>query len=437
MAKRPRMRQGEGSLFPRKDSTGRTIGWTAQISIGDRGHRRRITRVRRTYAEARAVLRELVEEQRAGLNPSKLSLSRYLEGWIADVRNLRPSTQRAYTAAITWHIVPALGEIPLRDLMSLHVERFLADLATRLGPKSQRNVHAVLRRALNSAVRSGLLVRNVASRQFVDAPRVPRAEPRALTAAEVGRLLEQLRGEPIEPIVIVALATGLRQGEVLGLTWEDIDWRGHEEAQTRRSGVGRRGDPALASPESGSAESAGGSRRGGMDASDSEIRRLAQQGTGTTEARVTVRRELRRIVGPTRKTGRYVRDELKTPRSRRTVPLPPPAVAALRAHQQRLRKAGFLLTMTGQVFPNRRGDALNGSWVTKQLQAAMLRAGVGKGDFRMLRRTFASRLFAAGVPDRYVADLLGHTSTAISHQHYISTGTDAHRALQALEEMLA
>jgi integrase len=368
------MRQGEGSLFPRRDPAGRTVGWTAQISIGDRQHRRRVSRVRRTYAEARDALRELRDEARAGLNPSKLSLSRYLARWIADVRNLRPSTQRAYIAAIEYHISPALGEIVLRDLTPLHVERFLADLATRLAPKSQRNVHAVLRRALNSAVRSGLLPRNVASRQFVDAPRVPRAEPRALTASEVGRLLEQLRGEVIEPIVIIALATGLRQGEVLGLVWEDLE----------------------------------------LDA-----------------RRLRIRREL------VRRAGRYYRDELKTPRARRTVPLPPPAVEALMAQRSRVIEAGFVPTATGAVFPARRGGPLNGSWVTKRLQAAMLRAGIGRGDFRMLRRTFASRLFAAGIPDRYIADLMGHTATTVTHGHYISTGSDAQNALKVLEEMLA
>lgn len=369
------MRQGEGSLFPRRDpQTGRTVGWVAQISLGDRRHRRRVSRVRRTYAEARVALRELVAEQRVGLNPSKLTVGSYLERWMADVRNLRPATQRAYAGAIEHHITPALGEVVLRDLTPLHVERFLAELAEQLAPKSQRNVHAVLRRALNSAVRAGLLPRNVAARQFVDAPRVPAGEPRALTAQEVARLLTQLHGESIEPIVLVALATGLRQGEVLGLAWEDLDFDG---------------------------------------------------------GRLRTRREL------VRRGGRYHRDELKTPRSRRSVPLPAPAVEALLAHRQRLIESGFVTTATGPVFPNRRGGPLNGSWVTKRLQAAMLRAGVGQGDFRMLRRTFASRLFAAGIPDRYIADLMGHTSTTVTHGAYISTGSDAQNALKVLEEMLA
>ncbi len=367
------MRPGSGSIFPRRVD-GRTTGWVAQISIGDRRHRRRVSRVRSTLAEARVALRELVDEQRVGLNPSKLTLGSYLERWMADVRNLRPATHRAYAAAIEYHIAPALGEIMLRDLSPLHVERFLGYLAGRLAPKSQRNVHAVLRRALNAAMRAGLVTRNVAARQFVDAPRVPRAEPRALTGAEVGRLLEQLHGDPVEPIIVVALATGLRQGEVLGLAWEDCD----------------------------------------LD-----------------RGQVHVRREL------VRRAGRYFRDELKTPRSNRTVPLPPPAVEALAAHRDRVKAAGFVTTATGPVFPNRRGGPLNGNWVTKRLQRAMLRAGLGAGDFRMLRRTFASRLFAAGIPDRYIADLMGHTASAITHQHYISTGSDAQRAVQVLEEMLA
>jgi integrase len=219
---------------------------------------------------------------------------------------------------------------------------------------------------------------------------------------------EQLHGETIEPIVIVALATGLRQGEVLGLVWEDVDFT---EAGTPSLVGGGTGAGRLALPTQ---EGHGGTKR-----------------LSDRSGQLHIRREL------VRRNGRYYRDELKTPRSRRSVPLPPPAVEALRVQRDRVIEAGFIPTATGAVFPARRGGPLNGSWVTKRLQAAMLRAGVGQGDFRMLRRTFASRLFAAGVPDRYIADLMGHTAVSVTHGHYISTGTDAHRALQALEEMLA
>jgi integrase len=196
--------------------------WIAQLAIGPRGQQLKVRRTRDSKAEAHAALVEL-RESRKPLSASKLTLSAYLERWVADVRNLRPSTRRAYANAIDYHIAPAIGHISLADLSPLHVESMLAIVGERVGPKTLRNVHAVLRRALAMAVRAGLLMRNVASREFVDAPRVPTQEPRALSMAEVHRLLRAAKGDRFEALFVLALGTGLRQGELLGLAWEDIE----------------------------------------------------------------------------------------------------------------------------------------------------------------------------------------------------------------------
>jgi integrase len=196
--------------------------WIAQLAIGPRGQQTKIRRTRSSRAEAAVALAEL-RESRKPLSASKLTLSAYLERWVTDVRNLRPSTRRAYANAIAYHIAPSIGHVSLADLSPIHVESMLASVGDRVSPKTLRNVHAVLRRALAMAVRAGLLLRNVASREFVDAPRVPASEPRALSMLEVHRLLEVCRGDRLEALFVVALGTGLRQGELLGLAWEDIE----------------------------------------------------------------------------------------------------------------------------------------------------------------------------------------------------------------------
>lgn len=367
---------GEGSLYQRADGK-----WVAAVSIGGRQSRRYVRRIRPTERAARAALRELNAERHVGGKASRITTGDYLARWVRDARNIRPTTRRAYEVAVREHLTPELGGIRLGSLSPLDVERMLAHLGERLGPKSLRNVHAVLRRALGQAVRAGLLTRNVASREFVDAPRVPATEPRALSAAEVHRLLVAARGDRLEALFVVAVGTGLRQGELLGLAWEDLE--------------------------------------------------LPQSGHNIHGPRLHVRLALMR------QDGRYLRDEPKTDRSRRTVPLAPAVAAALRAHRERVIAAGFTPIATGPVFTNLSGGPLSGSWLTHHFYTLLERAAISRLPFKNLRTTFSSRLFEAGVPDRRIADLLGHRRTATTQGHYIATaGAEQDEALAAVERLV-
>lgn len=357
---------GTGSVYRER---GR---WVAQLSYGPRGHVRKVRRTRDTKADALEALAEL----RAMANPvgaSRLTVSAYLAAWVRDVRNLRPNTLRAYRNAVTFQLIPTLGHLQLADLAPIDVERAIAAWAPTLAPKSQRNAHAVLRRALTHAVRTGLVARNVAAREFVDPPRVPIDEPRALSLDEVHRLLAEIASDRLEALFVLALGTGLRQGELLGLAWEDLDLE---------AGL------------------------------------------------VSVRRELVRV------DGAYQRVELKTAGSRRAVPLSPALVRSLQAHRARVIEAGFVPTATGPVFTNLAGGPLNGTWVTHHLQRALERAGIRDGDFRMLRRTYASRLAEAGVTDLEIARLLGHSRTHTARKHYIAAGAVPAAVTETVERMV-
>jgi integrase len=331
-----------------------------------------VTLYRHTRAEAIEALAGL--RARVGpLNAWTLTVGAYLERWVRDARDIRPTTRHGYSAVVVTHLLPALGPLRLADLSPLDVEAMLAVLAPRMAPKTLRNVHVVLRRALGQAVRAGLVTRNVASREFVDPPKVAVEEPPALTPPEIERLLAVLPGHALEAHVIVALGTGLRQGEQLGLAWQDAD----------------------------------------LDA-----------------GRLTVRYELARV------NGRYERVEPKTPRSRRAVPLAPPVVSALRRHRARLVERGFVPTATGPVFVNTKGGPLSGSWLTHAWYGLLAEAGVARRPWKVLRATFGSRLFAAGVADRTIADMLGHARTHTTHRHYIATGAAPADAIEAIERLV-
>jgi integrase len=260
--------------------------------------------------------------------------------------------------------------VRLSELSPLHVEALLGALSTGMAPKTVRNTHVVLRRALGQAVRAGLVRRNVASREYVDAPRVTPTEPDALSVAEIERIRKCLPNHPLAAHVLLALGTGLRQGEQLGLAWEDID----------------------------------------LDA-----------------GRLHVRKEL------AYEDGQYDRVDPKTERSKRTVPLSPPLVDAMRTHRERLMARGFIPTTTGPVFVNSHGGPMSGSWLTHQWYGLLALAEVQRRPWKVLRATYGSRLFAAGIPDRTIADLLGHSRTHTTQRHYIATTSeDAMAAIKGI-----
>lgn len=320
----------------------------------------------RTKAEAEAALDEL-RARHGPMSATTMTVGAYLERWVRDARDLRPGTRVIYESVVRVHLVPALGVIRLADLSPLHVEAMLARLMPILAPKTVRNIHLILRRALGQAVRAELIPRNPAGREYVDAPKVIAPEPESLTPAEIARIRALLPGHPLEAHVLVALGTGVRQGELLGLAWEDLDL------------------------------SAGTLR---------------------------VRKELARI------NGQYRRVEPKTPRSRRTIRLAPVVTDALVAHKARLIAQGFIPTATGPVFVNRSGLALSGSWLLHTWYRLLEDAKVKRRPWKVLRSTFASRLFDEGVADRTVADLLGHQRTYTTHRHYIAGGnTDVTEAI--------
>lgn len=208
---------GEGSVF-RRSSDG---AWIAQVSIGPREERRYRSRSAKTRAEAVRKLRDLNAEVRSGVDPTRLTTSAYLVRWVNEARNIKPTTRAGYADVVTYHLVPAIGHIRLSALTPAHVERMLADLT--VSPKYARNIHATLRRALNQAVRAGLVSRNVAAREFVDAPKVPPSEPEALSVAQVERLRAAWADDRLCALFEFAVGTGLRMGELLGLAWQDVD----------------------------------------------------------------------------------------------------------------------------------------------------------------------------------------------------------------------
>ncbi|HSL01466.1 MAG TPA: site-specific integrase [Rubrobacteraceae bacterium] len=156
--------------------------------------------------------------------PEGTTLADYLDRWLTEsVRHrVRASSYAAYSYRISRYVIPAIGEVQLRDLTWQHLQRLYNDLLdSGLSPATVKTVHVVLHKALKQAVRWELVDQNVAD--AVDPPRVEREEVKALGAKQVVRLLEAARGDRLEALYVLAVTTGLRRGELLGLRWEDVD----------------------------------------------------------------------------------------------------------------------------------------------------------------------------------------------------------------------
>lgn len=351
----------QGSISKRKDGR-------LQVAVTMPNGRRRYAMLPKgaTRAEARERLDDLLaaRDARSDLSPDSL-LGPFLRRWLDETRpSVRPSTFRHYELIVRVHLEPALGRHRLSALSVPTVQQYLRDAGGRVSPQTVRHHRAVLRRSLNVALRWGLVRRNVAA--LTDPPRLPAREPTVLTAAQVGHLLRSTNADRLHALWALAVTTGLRQAELLGLTWPDLD----------------------------------------LDA-------------GT----VTVRRTL------TRRNGVFEFVEPKTKRSSRTVPLPAGAIATMRAHRARQHQERLasghggpyegLVFVTGGPRVKVPGLPLHASEVIKAYRRALAAAGLPvESRFHDLRHATASILVAQGIHPRVVMELLGHSTIGITMDRY-------------------
>ncbi|MEX0629115.1 MAG: site-specific integrase [Chloroflexota bacterium] len=369
----------EGNIYQRTDGR-----WEARIHLGYAdGRRRRKSFYGHTRGEVQEKLTRALRDQYQGLpvgTDDRLTVGQFLTGWLSDaVRpSVRPKTYATYEMYARCHLIPELGRIPLARLAPQDVQRLMnRKLAAGLSPQTVCHLRAVLRRALNQANRWGLVPRNVAT--LVDPPRVPRREVPVMTPEEARHLLLALRGDRFEALFTLALMLGLRQGEVLGLRWEDVD---------------------------------------------------------LPSSRLAIRHALQRV------NGKLQLVEPKTQLSRRSLIMPPMLVDALQAQRVRQLEerlwAGSRWRESDLVFTTSLGTPLDGTNVTHRFQAVLRAAGLPRLRFQDLRHACASLLLAQGVHPRIVMEQLGHSQISLTLNTYSHVLPSLQgEAAQRMEELLA
>jgi integrase len=216
----PRRRSGgEGSIFFWSEKE----LWVAQITLPNGKRKKKSSR-------RQSVVREWLVEQRKALRDNllapdqRLTVAAYLDRFIADVATptLRPSTLHSYTYLIRDHVKPDIGHLKLTGLRPDHLQALYArKLEQGLSKRTVGYIHSIIRRALNQAVSWGLIFRNPTD--SVTPPRPAISPPETLSPEQAKLFLASIEGHRWYPLYVLALMTGMRKGELLGLQWEDVD----------------------------------------------------------------------------------------------------------------------------------------------------------------------------------------------------------------------
>lgn len=212
---------GEGSITKRKDGL-----YMARYTVETTTGSKRKAVYAKTRKEVSEKLTVAMADASKGITADAgvMTIGAFIERWLEDsVRgSVRQSTYQRDESLCRVHIVMALGKKKLKTLNAADVQRFYRDkLDTNLSSATVHKLHVLLHKALKQAERWGLVLRNVAD--DVNPPKVHKDEVRPLTHEQARKLLDTARGDRLEALYVVAIQSGVRQGELLALRWEDVD----------------------------------------------------------------------------------------------------------------------------------------------------------------------------------------------------------------------
>ncbi len=341
------------------------------------GHLRDSQRRRREWhsgferkREAEAATIELLGRMQRGdhVAPSAQTLGEYLlNDWLPVRRErIEANTWEIEAVQVKAYIVPRLGSRPLQDLTPAEIEHFYAKLRSNgrrsgpggLAPKTVKNVHGILRKALGDAMRLGKLARNPAD--HAESPKVTRGKMRVWTPEQLRHFLMHMQADRLYSTYLLAASTGMRRSELLGLPWEALDLE---------------------------------------------------------RGRLSVRQTLVVIKGRP-----IIRPLTKTSSSRRTIALDPGSVEELdkwRGRQllERLEWGDAWRDM-GLVFTREDGSSINPDWWSRTFKRNIRQADLPTIPPKNLRHTHATLALEAGVDIRIVSGRLGHASVSITGDVY-------------------
>lgn len=346
----------EGTISKRADGR-----WMGRYTADTPGGPKRFTVYGSTREDVREKMTRAMAHRDGGLvfDAGALTVAAWLSRWLTDnvKGTVRESTYGSYSRTVNNYLIPGIGRVKLKNLKASHLRGLYREkLDSGLSTRTVGYMHTLAKKSLKDAVRDELIPYNPAD--AVRPPKLIRDEIRPLSASQVRTFLEAARvgGERLEAAYIVAVHTGMRPGELCALKWEDVD----------------------------------------LDTGTVQIKRALSGGKMTAP---------------------------KTARGRRRITLSAAARHALKAHrlrqlEERMKKAS-LWQDHGLIFPSNVGTPLSQRNLTRAFKATLKRAGL-PDTFRLydLRHTCATLLLSRNVHPKYVQELLGHASIALTLDTY-------------------
>jgi integrase len=345
--------QNEGSIYQRQGGL-----WIAQVSI--QGHR--VSKYFKSQREGLDWLQEMRNQMQAGLTMTgaQMPLSEYLEQWLGTIRaSIKSKTLQQYTQIVHGHIVPHLGKLKLKDVRPDQIQA-LYNLKLDAGTSARTVIiiHAVLHKALKQALKLGMIVRNPTD--AVTRPRYRRKEMNTLTDDQARSFLSAALATRYDSLFFLALHTGMRESELLGLKWADLDWN------TRH---------------------------------------------------LQVKRQIQRIPG-----GGLSFAPPKTEAGRRVIDLSHGAIKKLRTQIERVNLnrqiAGDKWQENDLIFPTRIGTTMHPTSMYKDFKALLKQASLPNIRFHDLRHTTATIMLQQGVHPKIVQERLGHADISMTLNTY-------------------
>jgi integrase len=359
--------------------------WEIQVYI-EKDHltgkwKRHFETLRGSKADAQRRLNQLLvdlDNDRFATAPSGMTVGSYFQSWLDGyVKNhCSIATYIRYEQDIRKHIVPTFGCLKLKELTPSLIQPFYDSACRELSNKTVHNIHGVLNEGLKQAVRKSYLNNNPCER--VDPPS-PKTKPmRTLTQQEVEALLKAGEGSYYYPIIYTAVSSGLRQGELLALRWQDLD----------------------------------------LDSSTISVNRSLYKAKGVCLFKDPKTAQGFRFVGMTSKLELFLRD--------------------YQMEQQELAlKTGRNVLQGDLVFPSINGEPMHRGVVYQNFKRIATVAGIRNIRFHDLRHTFASLMLRSGADPKVISEALGHTSVSFTLDRYVHTTPVMQKeAMQRLNDFL-
>jgi integrase len=398
-----RRSKGDGMIRKRKDGS-----WEGRVPINVNSETGK-TKYKYVYAKSMKDVRDkmrLVSEdlpeiitpngKYAKVNePGKdeILFGDWLDTWLTEYKlnSLTPATYESYHVIIRHHLKPALGDIPITNITAEQIQKLLNDKMEKggraddkgdyLSPATVIKIKVVINASLKQAVKNKLIPFNPT--EAVTPPKQVRKEIRIMTVDDQKKFMSALKGHRLEALFTLALATGMRKGELMALTWDCVDFENMSIKVTKSASRVRDPHTRVTSIETGSTKTASGIRQ---------------------------------------------------------VPILPSVLPVLKEHRRRQemekRAAGSAYNKIGLVFCSNIGTYIEPRRVNTTLAKLVKKAGIEYINFHALRHTFATRALETGVPAKVVQKVLGHSDVALTLNRYTHVlKSTAHEQMEKMNDL--